>query len=134
MLKLYRHRDICVYVMYYVYVTSGPSLLDQEDKDLLKDLPSRMLHIRNTLHKHIIIARKRYTFRTSNLHHRVARVILHLDHLPLQGTTVYTRNQGCRKLHFRVLLLLLESLPRKHKNFFPSSVTSLVILTSRIFE
>ena len=26
-MKVYRFRDIYVYVMYYVYVTSGPSLL-----------------------------------------------------------------------------------------------------------
>ena len=58
-----------------------------------------MLHIRNTLHKQI--SRKRYTFNTSNFHHRVLRVILHLEHLPFeQETAVYTLNRGVPKITF----------------------------------
>ena len=57
------------------------------------------------------ISRKRYTFKTSNLHHRVLRVILHLVHLPLhQQTVVYIRNWQVQKIHF-LLLLVLGNLP-----------------------
>ena len=58
-----------------------------------------MLHLRNTLHKQIF--RKRYTFKTSILHHRVLRVILHLEHLPLRlETTVYTLKREVPKITF----------------------------------
>ena len=56
-----------------------------------------MLHIRNTLHKQI--SRKLYTFKTSNLDHCVLRVMLHLNHLPLQQeAAVYTPNRGVPKI------------------------------------
>ena len=44
----------------------------------------------------------------SNLHHRVLRVILHLEHLPLQPeTAVYTRNRGVPKITFLHLSFFL---------------------------
>ena len=53
-----------------------------------------MLHIRNTL-------RKRYTFKTSNLHHHVLRVILHLAYLLLhQQIIVYIWNRQVPKSAF----------------------------------
>ena len=49
-----------------------------------------MLHIRNTLHKHKYLENW-----TSNLRHRVLRLILHLEHLPLgEETAVYILNRG----------------------------------------
>ena len=61
-----------------------------------------MLHTRNTLQK-----QKGYTFKTSNLHHRVLRVVVHLVHLPLhQQTVVYIRNQEVPKT---VLLRINEA-------------------------
>ena len=58
-----------------------------------------MLHIRNTLHKKIYISRKRYTFKTSNLHHRVLQVTIHLEHLPLRHrTAVNILNRGVPKI------------------------------------
>ena len=33
---MYRFRDIYVYVMYYVYVTSGPSLLIESTDSMMK--------------------------------------------------------------------------------------------------
>ena len=34
-MKVYRFRDIYVYVMYYVYVTSGPSLLIESTDSMI---------------------------------------------------------------------------------------------------
>ena len=65
----------------------------------------------------------------SNLHHRVLRVILHLEHLPLQQeTAVYTRNWGVPKITFLHLSFFLslavsraKSLPhRLHAPLFTS--------------
>ena len=55
----------------------------------------------NVIHYKTKISRKRYTFKTSNLHHRVLQVIFHLRHLPLyQQTVVYIRNRQVPKIAF----------------------------------
>ena len=100
-----------------------------------------MLHICNTLHKY----RERYTFKTSDLHHCVLRVILHLEHLPLQQET--NRTGGCRKSHFRVLFsfairVYLENITLSYADYginvfllLPaSSMTSLSNANLRTFE
>ena len=46
---------------------------------------------------------KLYTFKTSNLHHRVLRVILHLVDLPLhQQTVVYTEPASAKIAFFAI--------------------------------
>ena len=65
------------------------------------------------------ISQKRFTFKTSNLHHCILRVILHLVHLPLHrhlhtelGSTkncISQNNKQQRKLYSSYLSLLLTA-------------------------
>ena len=58
-----------------------------------------MLHIRNTLHKNKYLE-------------NCTRVILHLEHLPLQETAVFTQNRGVPKIAFSPSFFYNQSLPR----------------------
>ena len=54
----------------------------------------------------------------SNLHHRVLRVILHLEHLPLQQeTVVYTRNRGVPKIAVPPSCFLLSDLVGQTRDY-----------------
>ena len=48
-MKVYRFRDIYVYVMYYVYVTSGPSLLIESTDSMITESERTILHDYNTI-------------------------------------------------------------------------------------